>query len=136
MVALHDLRSDFLFSCQMICKQHIVLNQVFFRYESNLEPVTLKIKLILKYVIIWLLYNCDIRSTGLQLDHFHLKISTSFVFFHSRVAFTSFFWGWTSGLLMDNLNNIKSTLNANEQTVSVYVFYNEQLDSVVQLRLL
>ena len=24
----------------MICKQHIVLNQVFFWYESNLEPVT------------------------------------------------------------------------------------------------
>ena len=41
MVALHDLRWNLLFSCQMICKQNIVLNHVFFRYESNLEPVTL-----------------------------------------------------------------------------------------------
>ena len=40
MAALHDLCWDFLFSHQMICKQHIVLNHVFFRYESNLEPVT------------------------------------------------------------------------------------------------
>ena len=40
MAALHDLCWDFLFSCQMNCKQHIVLNHVFFRYESNLEPVT------------------------------------------------------------------------------------------------
>ena len=23
------------------CKQHIILNHVFFQYESNLEPVTL-----------------------------------------------------------------------------------------------
>ena len=37
---LQDLRWDFLFSHQMICKQRIVLNYVFFRYESNLEPVT------------------------------------------------------------------------------------------------
>ena len=43
MVALHDLRWNFLFSCQMICKQHIVLNHMFFRYESNLKPVTLSI---------------------------------------------------------------------------------------------
>ena len=35
MAALHDLHWDFLFSCQMICKQHIILNHVFFRYESN-----------------------------------------------------------------------------------------------------
>ena len=41
MAALHDLRWDFLFSHQMICKQHIVLNHMFFQYESNLEPVTL-----------------------------------------------------------------------------------------------
>ena len=40
MAALHDLHWDFLFFCQMICKQHIVLNHVFFRYKSNLEPVT------------------------------------------------------------------------------------------------
>ena len=39
MVALHDLCWNFLFSHQMICKQHIILNHVFFRYESNLEPV-------------------------------------------------------------------------------------------------
>ena len=39
MAALHDLHWDFLFS-RMICKQHIVLNHVFFRHESNLEPVT------------------------------------------------------------------------------------------------
>ena len=25
----------------MICKQYIILNHVFFRYESNLEPVTI-----------------------------------------------------------------------------------------------
>ena len=43
MVALHDLHWNFLFSCQMICKQHIVLNHMFFRYESNLKPVTLSI---------------------------------------------------------------------------------------------
>ena len=41
MAALHDLRWNILFSRQMICKQHIVLNHVFFRYESNLEPITL-----------------------------------------------------------------------------------------------
>ena len=29
MAALHDLRWDFLFSHQMICKQHIILNHVF-----------------------------------------------------------------------------------------------------------
>ena len=40
MVALHDLHWNFLFSCQMICKQHIILNHMFFQYESNLEPVT------------------------------------------------------------------------------------------------
>ena len=40
MVALHDLHWNFLFSCQMICNQHIILNHVFFQYESNLEPVT------------------------------------------------------------------------------------------------
>ena len=42
MAALHDLCWDFLFSRQMICKQHIILNHMFFRYESNLEPVTLQ----------------------------------------------------------------------------------------------
>ena len=41
-VALNDLCWNFLFSCQMICKQYIVLNHMFFRYESNLEPITLK----------------------------------------------------------------------------------------------
>ena len=40
MVALHDLPWDFLFSHQMICKQYIVLNHVFFQYESNLEIQT------------------------------------------------------------------------------------------------
>ena len=40
MVALHNLCWDFLFSHQIICKQHIILNHMFFRYESNLEPVT------------------------------------------------------------------------------------------------
>ena len=40
MAALHDLPWDFLFFHQMICKQHIVLNHVFFRYESDLEPIT------------------------------------------------------------------------------------------------
>ena len=42
MVALPDLCWNFLFSCQMICKQHIVLNHVLFQYEINLEPVTLQ----------------------------------------------------------------------------------------------
>ena len=41
MVAPHDLCLNFLFSCQMICKQHIILNHVFLGYESNLEPITL-----------------------------------------------------------------------------------------------
>ena len=50
MAALHDLCWDFLFSSQMICKQHIVLNHVFFQYESNLEPVTVIPKIICKYV--------------------------------------------------------------------------------------
>ena len=40
MVALHDLCWNPLFSCQMICKQYIVLNHVFFQYESNLEIQT------------------------------------------------------------------------------------------------
>ena len=40
MVSFHDLCWNFLFFCQMICKQHIVLNDVFFRYESNLKPFT------------------------------------------------------------------------------------------------
>ena len=40
MAALHDLHWDFLFSCQKNCKQHIILNHVFFRYKSNLKPVT------------------------------------------------------------------------------------------------
>ena len=40
MAALHDLCWDFLFSCQMICKQHIIINHMFFWYKSNLEPVT------------------------------------------------------------------------------------------------
>ena len=35
MVALHDLHWNFLFSDQMICKQHIILNHMFFRYESD-----------------------------------------------------------------------------------------------------
>ena len=39
MAALHDLHWDFLFSHQMICKQHIILNCVFFQYESNLNPL-------------------------------------------------------------------------------------------------
>ena len=47
MVALHDLCRNFLFFRQMICKQHIILNHVFFRYESNLEPVTIVPNLIL-----------------------------------------------------------------------------------------
>ena len=37
MAALHDLHWDFLFSHQMVCKQHIVLNHMFFQHESNLE---------------------------------------------------------------------------------------------------
>ena len=40
MAAPHDLCQNPLFSHQMICKQYIVLNHVFFWYESNLEPVT------------------------------------------------------------------------------------------------
>ena len=44
MVALHDLCWNFQFSRQMIYKQYIVLNHVFFRYESNLEPVTVRKK--------------------------------------------------------------------------------------------
>ena len=43
-VAALDLHQNLPFSCQMICKQHIILNHVFFRYESNLEPITLKCK--------------------------------------------------------------------------------------------
>ena len=39
MAALHNLHWDFLFSRQMIFKQHIILNHVFFRYESNLKPI-------------------------------------------------------------------------------------------------
>ena len=40
MVALHDLYWNFLFSHQMICKQDIILNHMFFQYESNLKPIT------------------------------------------------------------------------------------------------
>ena len=40
MAALHDLHWDVPFSCQMICKQHIVLNHMFFLYKSNLKPIT------------------------------------------------------------------------------------------------
>ena len=40
MVVLHNLHWNFLFSHQMICKQYIVLNHVFFLYESNLKPIT------------------------------------------------------------------------------------------------
>ena len=40
MVALHDLCSNFLYPCQMICKQYIVLTHMLFWYESNLEPIT------------------------------------------------------------------------------------------------
>ena len=36
----NDLRQNPLFSRQMICKQYIILNHVFFQYESNLEPTT------------------------------------------------------------------------------------------------
>ena len=43
MVACHDLHWNPLFSRQMICKQYIILNHVFFRYESNLETVTFNI---------------------------------------------------------------------------------------------
>ena len=39
MVALHNLCCNFLFSRQMICKQYIILNHVFFWYKSNLEPL-------------------------------------------------------------------------------------------------
>ena len=39
MVALHDFCWNFPLSHQMICKQHIVLNHVFFRYKSNLKPI-------------------------------------------------------------------------------------------------
>ena len=37
MAAPHDLCWNPPFSCQMICKQNIGLNHMFFRYESNLE---------------------------------------------------------------------------------------------------
>ena len=40
MVALHDLCWNFIFSHQMICKQHIVLNHVFFKYKGNLKIQT------------------------------------------------------------------------------------------------
>ena len=40
MAAPHDPCWNPLFSYQMICKQYIVLNQVFFRYESNVEIQT------------------------------------------------------------------------------------------------
>ena len=51
MVALHDLCQNPLFSCQMICKQYIILNHVFFRYESSLELVTLLLKYLNSSVI-------------------------------------------------------------------------------------
>ena len=35
MAAPHDLHWNPLLCCQMICKQYIVLNHVFFQYESN-----------------------------------------------------------------------------------------------------
>ena len=33
----NNLHQNPLFSCQMICKQYIILNHVFFQYESNLK---------------------------------------------------------------------------------------------------
>ena len=39
MVVLHNLHQNFLFSHQIICKQHIILNHMFLWYESNLEPI-------------------------------------------------------------------------------------------------
>ena len=40
MAAPHDLCWNPLFSCQMICKQYIILHHVFFRYKSNLKIQT------------------------------------------------------------------------------------------------
>ena len=37
MAAPHNLHWNPLFSHQMICKQYIILNHVFFQYKSNLE---------------------------------------------------------------------------------------------------
>ena len=50
-MAALDLRKNFPFAHQMICKQHIVLNHVFFRYESNLEIRT-------RYITINAFYPC------------------------------------------------------------------------------
>ena len=46
MAVLYDLHWNPLFSRQMICKQYIVLNHVFFWYESNLEIRTRYITLL------------------------------------------------------------------------------------------
>ena len=41
MVALHDLCWNLLFSCQMICKQYIILNHMFdAEVILSLEPIT------------------------------------------------------------------------------------------------
>ena len=53
MAVLHNLYWDFLFSCQMICKQHIVLNHMFFQYESNLKPITYKSSHPMVYGSLW-----------------------------------------------------------------------------------
>ena len=39
MVALHDLYWNFLFSCQMICKQYIVLNHMFLNLLQQCQQV-------------------------------------------------------------------------------------------------
>ena len=70
MAALHDLCWDFLFSCQMICKQHIILNHVFFQYESNLKIRTHYINMRVYENVL----KCARKSESWEIfNYFHIR---------------------------------------------------------------
>ena len=73
MAALHDLCWDFLFSYQMICKQHIILNHVFFRYKSNLKPVT--------YTPFWLNIIVNVPKLKFTQTHIPHNYTSQIIFF-------------------------------------------------------
>ena len=77
MVALHDPCWNFVFSHQMICKQYIVLNHMFFWYESNLKPVTLQTFDINcgNFVLIVKNFQCSFTSSNVVVGVWQYPIS-------------------------------------------------------------
>ena len=73
MVALHNLHCNFLFSCQRICKQYIILNQVFFWYKIILNP--------LHTIPFWLNIVLDVLKLKITQTHIPHNYTSQIVFF-------------------------------------------------------